>query len=181
MLFNAMLLMDLNKVEEALVLLKFKILGKIESVIGSSSPLTIFVYGNISLCQSKVSDDCLSVSPMQSVSSIDSTTTTNDISVQITNLTNTSNTGISRKSFITKNSISYSVKENITNISVGKCISALKKRLSYDDSHPYIIRMNGNFPTKNKEEADAEEAERLRLIEVEEEKERKRRGSVYYH
>jgi hypothetical protein len=41
MLFYAMLLMDLNKVEEALVLLKFKILGKIESVIGSSSPLTI--------------------------------------------------------------------------------------------------------------------------------------------
>lgn len=184
MLFYAMLLMDLNRNEEALVLLRFKILGKIESVLGDRHPLAIFVYGNISLCQSnacqtKVTDDCLSVSPMQSVSSID--TSTNDTSVKTPTLSNfeTGSISISRKSFITRNSISYSVKETINTISIGKCISTLKKRLSYGDNHPYIIRMNGHFPKKNKEEADAEEAERMRLQEVEEEKERKRRGRDY--
>jgi tetratricopeptide (TPR) repeat protein len=178
MLFNAMLLMDLNQVEEAEMLLVFKILGKIESILGSAHPLTIFVYGNIDLCKSKVTpSDEMSVSPMHSVMSIESTipTITDIDTITAGSLT------MSRKSFITRNSISYSVKESFNNIPVAKCISTLKKRkdLSYNDEHPIIIRLHGIFPKKNKEEAATEEAERIRLKEIEEELDRKKKERGY--
>jgi len=186
MVFNAMLMMDLGNIEEAEILLVFRILGKIESVLGVSHPLTIFTYGNIDLCKSKskVSSDATSVSPMQSIASIESTIPTSDIDTITTTMASLtmSNSNIrSKKSFITRNSISYSIKETIQNIPAAKCISTLKKRrdLSYSDSHPFIIRLKGIFPKKNKEEAAAEEAECQRQLEIEEEKARKLRGLQY--
>ena len=181
MMIHAMLMMDLDNIEEAEILLVFKILGKIENVLGVSHPLTILTYGNIDLCKSKakVSLDAMSVSPMQSIASIESAIPTTDIDTLTTTMAGSLT--MSKKSFITRNSISYSIKETFTNIPAAKCISTLKKRrdLAFSDSHPFIIRLKGTLPKKNREEAAFEEAERQKQQEIEEERARKLRGLHY--